>query len=235
MKRGYKITLLVTALILVLSGCTPSGNTAEKKSDITLKQVNEFLNTSAGLGPNTKGNVIAIIPHAHIDGPKNETPFYAFVDFKYRARDYIKYQVSYLSCTCRETSVNIWQTMYIELSLPESKNPDDVKIKYISFDQDSTGKYTGGFWGDSNPIPSGQTYELFKNEYISFFPNKEAKYLRELKTIDDIKAEDYTAGEGRENFAVDTFSGASVSANNIIRIIHSIIDYHATDEFFVEK
>jgi uncharacterized membrane protein (UPF0182 family) len=31
-------------------------------------------------------------------GPKNESPFYAFVTFRYRARDYIKYQVSYLSC-----------------------------------------------------------------------------------------------------------------------------------------
>lgn len=53
-----------------------------------------------------------------------------------------------------------------------------------------------------------------------------------MNTIDDIKVEEYQAGEGRGNYTIDALSGASVSANNIIRILHSIMDYHAQDEFF---
>ncbi len=122
--------------------------------------------------------------------------------------------------------------MYVELTLPSSKNPDDVEVKYISFDQDSTGHYLGGFWGDSNPGPGGQTYDMFKNEFISYFPKKNAAYINSLSVMEDIKAEDYTQGEGREGYMIDTFSGASVSANNIIRILHSVIEYHQNDEFF---
>ncbi len=230
-KKHYIITVLVLAMIFIIAGCS-NETPAASDTEITIDQVNSFLNESAGLGSDGIANVVSVIPHAHIDGPKNETPFYAFVNFKYRARDYIKYQVSYLSCTCREASVNMWQTMYVELTLPESKNPDDVKIKFISFDEDSTGHYTGGHWGDSNPMPFGQTYDLFKNEYISYFPQKDSKYLHSINTINDIKIEEYQAGEGREDYTVDALSGASVSANNIIRILHSIMDHHVTDEFF---
>ncbi len=231
-RKHYIFAVLVLILIFIVSGCSNTQNSADSKADITIEQVNDFLNNSAGLGPNGIGNVVSVIPHAHIDGPKNETPFYAFVNFKYRARDYIKYQVSYLSCTCREASVNMWQTMYVELTLPESKNPEDVKVKFLSFDKDSTGHYNGGHWGDSDPVPAGVTYELFMTEYIPFFPQKDSKYIHSLSTIDDIKVEEYQEGEGRDGYTTDALSGATVSANNIIRILNSIMDYHAADEFF---
>lgn len=243
-QKSLRFITLTLALVLLLSACSNSQNSANsgvdgsgesktaESSKITIEQVNEFLNTSAGLGADGIGNAVAVIPHAHIDGPKNETDFYAFVNWKYRARDYVKYQVTYLSCTCREASVNMWQTMYIELSLPDSKNIEDTKVKYISFDNDSTGNYIGGHWGDSSPIPSGQTYELFKEEFIPYFIKKDAKFLKTLSIINDIDLSDYQTGEGRESFEIDTFSGASVSANNIIRIINATMDYHGTDEFF---
>lgn len=230
-RKHYIITVLVLVIVFAIAGCSNQAPAASD-AEITIDQVNSFLNESAGLGSDGIANVVSVIPHAHIDGPKNETPFYAFVNFKYRARDYIKYQVSYLSCTCREASVNMWQTMYVELTLPESKNPEDVKIKFISFDDDSTGHYTGGHWGDSDPMPFGQTYELYKTEYVPYFQQKDSKYLHSLSTVDDIKIEEYQAGEGREDYTIDALSGASVSANNIIRILHSIMDHHATDEFF---
>ena len=112
-KKHYILTILVLVLVFVISGCSnnQAANAAEAsvtETDINIEQINAFLNESAGLGPDGIGNIVAVIPHAHIDGPKNETPFYAFVNFRYRARDYIKYQVSYLSCTCREASVNMW-------------------------------------------------------------------------------------------------------------------------------
>ena len=232
MNRKLYIFAAILVLVFIAAGCSNSQAPAASDSEITLDQINTFLNESAGLGSGGIANVVSVIPHAHIDGPKNETPFYAFVTFKYRARDYIKYQVSYLSCTCREASVNMWQTMYVELTLPESKNPEDVKVKFISFDKDSTGHYTGAHWGDSDPMPMGQTYEQYKTEYIPYFKNKDSKYLHSLSTINDIKIEEYQAGEGRGDYTIDALSGASVSANNIIRILHSIMDYHATDEFF---
>ena len=86
--------------------------------------------------------------------------------FKYLARSYIKYQVNFISCTCRSADVNYWSTAFVELTLPESGLLDDAAIRTLSFDQDSTGHYQAGFWGDSNPIPSQQTYEMIKTEYI---------------------------------------------------------------------
>jgi len=231
-----KALLLLSAILVIgLMGCSsPDENEepAEIGNDITLEQVNEFLNTSAGLGPGSIGNAVKVIPHAHIDGPKNETPFYAFVNFKYTARDYIKYQVTYLSCTCRSADVNYWQTAYIELSLPGSKKIEDAEVVTLSFDEDSTGHYLGGFWGDSNPTPAGITYDTFKSEYIPFFVGKNADYLKSISTMWDIDAALYSKGEGREDLTIDTFSGSSVSTNNIVRIVNAVMDYHATDEFF---
>lgn len=231
-----KIMIFLSAiLVLGLMGCAaPEENTEETKApqNIDLADVNEFLNTSAGLGIGSIGNVVQVIPHAHIDGPKNETDFYAFVNFKYKARDYVKYQVTYLSCTCRSASVNYWQTAYVELSLPESKKIEDSEVRFLSFDHDPDGEYLGGFWGDSNPTPAGVTYDTFKEEYISFFKGKDAAYMNGISTMWDIDENDYTSGEGRDAYSIDTFSGSSVSTNNIIRMLDSIIDYHGQDEFF---
>lgn len=202
--------------------------------ELDLNQVNEFLNTSAGIGPGSIANEVQVIPHAHIDGPENETDFYAFVNFKYAGRDYIKYQVSYLSCTCRSASVNYWQTAYMELSLPESKNKEDIELRTLSFDTDASDDYMAGFWGDSDPTPAGVSYETFKEEFIPHFVNKDASYLQSLSTIKDIDLNEFQEGEGRENYEIDTYTGSSVSANNIIRIVDAMIDYHAQDDFFQE-
>ena len=125
--------LLISLVLSSLYACAadqvepigdPIVNTPVERNDgteISLEQINEFLNTSADLGPGTIANPVAIIPFNHIDGPLNESKFYAFVQYKFKARDYIKYQITYLSCTCRAASVNYWQTAYVELSLPESK------------------------------------------------------------------------------------------------------------------
>lgn len=197
-----------------------------------LDAVNAFLNESADLGEGSIANPVAVIPIAHIDGPGNESDFYAFVNFKYMARDYIKYQVSYISCTCREASVNYWQTAFVEMSLPESKNVEDAVIQTVSFDRDAADQYNGGFWGDSSPIPNGTTYEDIKTEYIPYFIGKTYGEISKLSTIKDIDPKDYSSGDGRGAYTLDAYSGATVSTNNIIRMLLAIGEFHGTDAYF---
>lgn len=251
--KTFKKLLALLMVLMVLVSCAQTNNQPTNETEVgketetpeetiidengvqlTIQQVNQWLNTSADIGPGTKANAIAVVPINHIDGPREENTFYAFVNFKYKARNFIKYQISYVSCTCRSADVNIWQTAYVELSLPESGKIDDAEIKFLSFDEDSTGKYTGGFWGDSNPTPAGHTYEDFKEQYIPFFQGKSLGYVYNLSTMDDIDAKDYATGEGREDLKVDFFSSSSVSTNNIIRMIHAIGRYHASDEYFAD-
>ena len=201
-------------------------------SELSLGDVNEFLNSSAKLGEGSKANQVAVIPFDHIDGPKEEDLFYAFVPFKYVARSYIKYQVTFISCTCRSADVNLWTTAYVELTLPSSGKIEDAAVRTLSFDADSTGRFLGGFWGDSNPPPSGQTFEQFKNDWLPYYTGKTCGELMGLSTIADISLEDYQAGEGRENLQIDAWSGATVSSNNVLRMLQAMFRYHATDSFF---
>ena len=203
-------------------------------SELSLGEVNNYLNTSAKLGEGSKANPVAVIPFDHIDGPKDEDLFYAFVPFKYVARSYVKYQVTFISCTCRSADLNLWTTAYVELTLPSSGKIEDSAIRTLSFDQDSTGHYMGGFWGDSNPPPTAptRTYEVFKEEWIPFYTGKTCGQIMPLGTIDDIDAADFAAGEGREALTVDAWTGATVSANNVLRMLQAMFRYHATDSFF---
>lgn len=215
----------------LLGSATPCNDAGE----ITLESINNFLNTSADMGEGSIANVVAVIPVNHINGPREEHDFYAFVNFKYKARNYVKYQVTYLSCTCRAAAVNYWMTAYVELSLPRSGKVEDSTIKYLSFDYDSEGHYLAGFWGDSNPTPAGATYEDFKREYIPFFVDKDYSYIKTLDTVDDISPSDYSAGDGRASYTLDSFTGSSVSTNNMIRMLNALFEYHATDSFFANN
>ena len=199
---------------------------------LDLDGINEFLNTSADMGEGTVANAVAIIPINHINGPREEHSFYAFVNFKYTARKYIKYQITYLSCTCRSADVNYWMTAYVELTLPESGKLEDSEIRTLSFDYDAGEHYLAGYWGDSNPTPAGATYEMFKEQYIPHFIGKNYGYIKTLNTVDDITAADYSAGDGRANLTLDTFVGSSVSTNNIIRMLNALFEYHGTDKHF---
>ena len=178
MKKLAKSLIALLLLAGTVTGCTSTtppandGNTGTNDpvteggtcsfENMTLEEVNKFLNESADLGEGSVGNVVAVVPINHVDGPRNETNFYAFVNFKYVARNYIKYQITYLSCTCRSADVNYWQTAYVELTLPDSKDIKDSEVRFLSFDQDSAGHYLGGFWGDSTLMKP-----LRKNTFLS--------------------------------------------------------------------
>ena len=242
--------LLALTLCFGMTACSSeptTGDTVDNtatpcnaEGEITLESVNEFLNNSAGLGSGDGkiGNVVAVVPIDHIDGPRNETEFYAFVNYKYKARNYIKYQITYLSCTCRSANVNYWSTAYVELTLPDSGELADAQIKTLSFDYDtgpeSDHRYLAGFWGDSNPTPAGATYEQIKAQYIPFFIDKDYNYISTISVVDDIDSALYADGEDRSELTLDTFTGSSVSTNNIIRMLNAIMEYHGTDEYFVK-
>ena len=211
-KKLFMCTLLVFMIAAVSSA-----------AELSLSDVNNFLNTSAKIGEGTKANQVAVIPFNHIDGPKEEDLFYAFVPFKYVARNYVKYQITFLACTCRPADLNVWSTAYVELTLPSSGKIDDAEVKFLSYDSDSTGHYLGGFWGDSNPSPIAPTakFEKFKAEMFPYFIGK--KYS-ELKGYNEIS--------GFKDFNADAWTGATVSSNNNLRAIQALFAYHATDSFF---
>ena len=227
-KKATKEAMTAAGLLANEEGSSACGI----DGSLDLDAINEFLNPSADMGEGSIANAVAIIPINHINGPRDEHDFYAFVNFKYKARNYIKYQITYLSCTCRSADVNYWMTAYVELTLPDSGNIEDSKIRTLSFDYDAEGHYLAGFWGDSNPTPAGNTYEEFKEQYIPFFVGKDYAYIKTLDVVEDIDPALYAEGEGRENLTLDTFTGSSVSTNNIIRMLNALYEYHATDSYF---
>ena len=227
-KKATKEAMTAAGLLATEEGSSACGI----DGSLDLDAINAFLNTSADMGEGSIANADAIIPNNHINGPRDEHDFYAFVNFKYKARNYIKYQITYLSCTCRSADVNYWMTAYVELTLPDSGNIEDSKIRTLSFDYDAEGHYLAGFWGDSNPTPAGNTYEEFKEQYIPFFVGKDYAYIKTLDVVEDIDPALYAEGEGRENLTLDTFTGSSVSTNNIIRMLNALYEYHATDSYF---
>ena len=79
MSHKKRLLPLLLALMMLI-GLAPLAQ-AEAPA-ITLEDVNRFLNESAKLGEGSKANPVAVIPINHIDGPKEEDLFYAFVPFQ---------------------------------------------------------------------------------------------------------------------------------------------------------
>jgi hypothetical protein len=222
----------MTKRILAIVLCCLMLCSVAQAADLSLGDVNAWLNGSAKLGEGSKGNQVAVIPFNHIDGPGDEDLFYAFVPFKYVSRNYVKYQVSFLSCTCRPADMNMWSTAYVELSLPDSGKIDDAEVRCLSFDLDSTGHYDAGQYGDSNPAPNGNTYDKFVADWVPFYTGKTFGEIKGFGTIKDIPEETFKAGEGREDLTIDAWTGATVSPNNVLRMLVALFRYHATDSFF---
>lgn len=276
----FKKVLLALAMILGLTSCGINGTKpnsqvggSEGSSEcesgvcgggaaINLDAINEyFINDPIWTNMNSNGNTARVIPFTHINGPKAEWQFFAVVNFEYNAQYYYKYQVTYLSCTCRSAEVNYWQTAYVELSVPDSGDINDVKLRKLSFDNDGTGHYIAGFWGDSGVNGydingSGITYEDIKTGFIPFLVGKTyaqiSSYDGYQETVNGTTTtwDDTVFGIDPDEFAsemaaknkgegilfqgdhpvtLDDFNGASVSTNNIIRMLVPLMEYHAAN------
>ncbi len=162
----------------------------------------------------------------HLNGHGDVVPRHAYILFEYEMRDYVKYQIAYVACTCRAPEVNYWKVAYVELS------KTDYSIRKISFTADGTGGYTAGFWGDSDPIPSGNqaTLKDFEDMFIPWLLGKKSSDLEGIEVFTnavypgDIKNEKPIA----ETDLIDFFAGASVTTNNMIRVMKVLLEYHET-------
>ncbi len=186
-----------------------------------------FLGACAESTIETEPLAYANLTWPHLDGHGTESMFDAPVLFEYETRDYVKYQVSYLSCTCRAPKDNYWSTVYYEID----KNTGEVLT--MSYDYESSDHYIAAFWGDSSPIPdTGVTYDDFKSDFI---PWLEGQTLEDLDGInifyDDtpgVYSEFANTKAIDEPEMIDAYSGSSVSTNNMIRITKALLAYHQT-------
>jgi len=157
----------------------------------------------------------------HINGHGFEEEYVFTIMHQYELIDYVKYQITYLSCTSRNVDVNYWQVAYVEIN----KITND--IRFISFDEDSAGHYSPGSWGDSDPTPSGKTFEDFETDFIPWLIGKD---LSSLDGISVFKNVDYHGIQNTTNIPeqdlIDSFAGSSVSTNNMIRVMKSLLEYH---------
>lgn len=130
--------------------------------------------------------------------------------------NYTKYQVSYLSCTCRAPSENYQHLLYVELN-NNNNSPEEATIRNISYH----------FWGDSpvNPV-NGLTYEMFEKEFLSYLKYKSKAEIDALTTLRDIKDADPVIRNGKVVDFVDGYTGATVSVDNTLSVLQALFDYH---------
>lgn len=142
----------------------------------------------------------------------------AVILFEYPNSTFTSYQVAFISCTCRDQSVNYYSVMYIELVNTKDK-PEDATIRSITF---SDGK---GMWGDSNPTYGTTNYtpQYFDENFIQPLVGKTKAdfdawggYKKQIEGID-----------------VDAVTAASVSTSNITSCIKSLFEYHVNKYYKV--
>lgn len=217
-----KIILLVASFILVLS--------LSACGDVCVGV--ECVGGAGGSEP--------VIVYEHINGHGVQVDRNAYILFEYEQRDYVKYQITYLSCTCRDASLNYWNVAYVEVE--KSTN----KIQKISFGTDGSEphEYIGGMWGDSSPTPAGKTLKNFEDEFIPWLVGKAPA---DFEGISVFKTGDYegisntgslgdtsytytdTNGDTQTGDLVDDYTGSSVSTNNMLRVMKLLLDYHVTN------
>ncbi len=175
----------------------------------------------------TPGNGF-MMPFTHINGEGHEEEQAAYILLDYKLRDYVKYQVAYLSCTCRAGDVNYWNVAFIEVNM-------DNTIKSISFGHDydadgEEGHYYAGVWGDSSGAPeqNGVTFEMFESRFFPWFIGKSLVELEGLNVWTNSTMYDSFSNEGTidDQTLIDDFAGSSVSTNNFLRVVKELLHYH---------
>jgi len=159
--------------------------------------------------------------YTHINGHGDETDKNAFILLEYQLRDYVRYQITYLSCTCRNADVNYWQVAFVEI------NRYTNEIRTISFNDDSSDHYIAGMWGDSSPTPAGKTLEDFEAEFIPWLIGKSLDDLDGISVFTNAQYFEVLNTKAiAEQDLIDGYAGSSVSTNNMIRVMKVLLEYH---------
>lgn len=157
----------------------------------------------------------------HINGHGDETDKFAFILLEYQLRDYVRYQITYLSCTCRNADVNYWQVAFVEIN----RYTNDIRT--ITYGDDSSEHYTAGMWGDSSPTPAGKTLEDFEAEFIPWLIGKSLEDLGGISVFTNAQYFDVLNTTAiAEQDLIDGYAGSSVSTNNMIRVMKVLLEYH---------
>lgn len=208
MKRFILIGTMVFALFVML-GCNGAEDTNDRPTDAK----------------------ITLLQFPHLDGYGNEVMRDMPILFEYEMRDYVKYQVAFVSCTCRAPRVNYWSVIYYDIS------KETGEVLFMSFSNDGTGDYTAGMWGDSDPIPgTGKTYQDFRDTFIPWLIGKNSSDLEGINIFYDTAPSQYSAHANTtpidEPDLIDAYAGSSVSTNNFIRVTKTLLEYH--DEKYMD-
>lgn len=188
MRRQVFVAIMVAAAI-ALSGCggttTEAPTATENGSGILVENAFTF---------------------THVDGRREEQDMTAFVLFEYEQMATVKYQVAYIACTCRGPEVNYWSVAFVEI------NKSDNSIATISYDDDSSGHYTAGMYGDSvRSWDETPVQELF------------AGFIQDnIIGATEAEIDAYEAMHGE----VDAYTGATVTPNNAMRMLQGLFEYH---------
>lgn len=109
------------------------------------------------------GGADMLLPFTHIDGFGTRTDNVAWIAWEFEAIDFVKYQVAYISCTCRPDSINKRSLLYVEIA----KGGTGGKTRKVWFD----------YWGDSPSMPDGTTREEVETGFMPKLVNVKASTL----------------------------------------------------------
>ncbi len=186
--RLKKIAVIALATLILLVTCSCSGEDTAKAEGLTTFE------------------------YTHYASGGTEETYKAVILFEQSCSTFTSYQVSFLSCTCRDPLVNYNSVCYVEL-LNTRPSSDFATIRSITFGNNQ------GLWGDSNP-----------NYYI---PEYTEEYYDEhlvQPLVGATKSEfDSWNGYGTQldRIDADAVSGATVSSSNITSMLKSLFAYHA--------
>lgn len=203
MKKILSVLLLVALLLTSFTACTSDKDTDAKEAGKTTDIENPY-------------DMFHYTHYASGGTPEEET---AVILFEQSNSTFTSYQVAFISCTCRDPSVNYYSVMYIELLNTKDK-PEDAAIRAITFGNNK------GLWGDSNPTYGTEDYtpEYFDEHFIQPLVGK--------------KKSDFDAFSGYgtqiKGIDVDAVTGASVSTSNITSCIKSLFEYHV-NKYYADK
>lgn len=110
-----------------------------------------------------------ILPVVHIDGFGTPTDELAWIAWEFEAQTFVRYQIVYISCTCRQESVNKQSMLFLEIA----KGKSGGRIHRIFFD----------FWGDSPVMPEGVTRKEIEDGYVPKFVNVKSADIDPIDTI----------------------------------------------------